>query len=74
MGEALSLHANLELRVTVPARARLRLVRDGQTLAETTGDRLAFVSHRPGVYRVEAYRRHAGRQRGWILSNPIYVR
>jgi hypothetical protein len=74
MGEVLPLQASLELRVTVPARARLRLVRDGQTLTEAYGDRLTLVSHRPGVYRVEAYRRYYGRQRGWIFSNPIYVR
>jgi hypothetical protein len=27
-----------------------------------------------GVYRIEAYRRHLGRRRAWIFSNPIYVR
>ena len=28
----------------------------------------------PGVYRVEAYRDAHGRERTWILSNPIYLR
>ena len=28
----------------------------------------------PGVYRVEALRRSKGRERTWILSNPIYLR
>ncbi len=28
----------------------------------------------PGVYRVEAYIRYKGRRRGWIFSNPIYIR
>jgi hypothetical protein len=28
----------------------------------------------PGVYRVEAYRRAKGRERTWIISNPIYLR
>ena len=28
----------------------------------------------PGVYRVEAYLRAHGRERTWILSNPIYLR
>ena len=27
-----------------------------------------------GVYRVEVYRRYLGKRRGWIYSNPIYVR
>lgn len=73
MGETLTLHKALEFRVTTPARARLRLLRDGQMIAQTHGDQLALMTYLPGVYRVEAYRRYAGRLRGWIFSNPIYV-
>ena len=29
---------------------------------------------RPGVYRVEAYRDCHGRERTWVLSNPVYLR
>lgn len=74
MGETLILKSALELRVTVPARASLRLLRYGQVLARTQGRELALMTPKPGVYRVEAYRRLAGRLRGWIFSNPIYVR
>jgi hypothetical protein len=74
MGETISLQGAVYLRVRTPQRAWLRLLRDGQMVAQTHGDCLAFMSHRPGVYRVEAYRRHAGRRRGWIFGNPIYVR
>ena len=28
----------------------------------------------PGVYRVEALKRSKGKERTWILSNPIYLR
>ncbi len=73
MGETLALHGPLKLQVTTPAWARLRLVRNGQVVAQTDGRSLTLISHQPGVYRVEAYRRFAGRQRGWIFSNPIYV-
>jgi hypothetical protein len=72
-GETLSMAGAVELRMTTPGRARLRLLRDGQVIAQTHGDRLALIAHRPGVYRVEAYRSYAGRERGWIFSNPIYV-
>ena len=34
----------------------------------------AHITSEPGVYRIEAYRRYLGRRRGWIFSNPIYVR
>ena len=74
MGQDLDLEDRVELRATTPAEARLHLLRDGETVARTQGDRLALVSHEPGVYRVEAYRRFAGKERGWIYSNPIYVR
>jgi hypothetical protein len=73
MGEALAVEGAVELRARAPARAYLRLLRDGQVVARTTGRRLAWVGYQPGAYRLEAYRRYAGRQRGWIFSNPIYV-
>jgi hypothetical protein len=28
----------------------------------------------PGAYRVEAYIDYLGLKRGWIFSNPIYIR
>jgi hypothetical protein len=64
------------LQVSAPRPARLRLVRDGEVIAETNGesDRLEHWTDAPGVYRVEAYRQAHGRERTWILSNPIYVR
>lgn len=74
MGEALPADGLIELRVRAPGRARLRLLRDGRPVARANGDCLDLVTHEPGVYRVEATRRYAGRERGWIYSNPIYVR
>ena len=35
---------------------------------------LSLGATEPGVYRVEAWRNYLGRKRGWIFSNPIYVR
>ena len=32
------------------------------------------IATEPGVYRVEVWRSYLGRKRGWIFSNPIYVR
>jgi hypothetical protein len=74
MGETVLLHRAVELKATVPARARLRLVRDGQVVAQARGRELAFLAPKPGAYRFEAYRAYAGRIRGWIFSNPIYVK
>jgi hypothetical protein len=62
------------LRARVPLPARLRLLRDGVELAAAEGTELEREVEEPGVYRVEAYRRAKGRERTWILSNPIYLR
>jgi hypothetical protein len=63
------------LRAELPQRATVRLVRDGEEVA--SADDASKIEHRatgPGVYRVEAYRHAHGRDRTWILSNPIYLR
>ena len=59
------------LRVEVPREARLRLLRDGTEVASTTGRALEHALGEPGVYRAEAYLHAHGRERTWILSNPI---
>jgi hypothetical protein len=62
------------LRARVPLPARLRLLRDGAEVAGGEGEALEHEVDKPGAYRVEAYRRAKGRERTWILSNPIYLR
>jgi hypothetical protein len=62
------------LRIGAPRAARLVLLRDGESVAETWGDALEHWIDAPGVYRVEAYVDAHGRERTWILSNPIYLR
>ena len=73
MGDVVALRAVVRLRVTAPAEARLRLIRDGATVAEAIGQSLTYVPERPGAYRVEVWKPYRGRERGWIFSNPIYL-
>lgn len=54
--------------VTVPEKARIRLVHRGQTAFETHGTSFRWESAESGAWRVEVYRRGGL----WILSNPIY--
>lgn len=65
-----------ELRAELPSpAAELRLIKDGRPLVTTRrSTELSLAITDPGVYRVEATRRHAGRDRTWIMSNPIYLR
>ena len=59
------------LAVRLPREARIRLLRDGAEVATATGDRLDHTIDGPGVYRAEAYLHGYGRERTWILSNPL---
>lgn len=59
--------------VQAPARAHLRLLRDGVCIATAEGRELAWQEERPGAYRVEALRTYGGRRRGWIYANPIWL-
>ena len=62
------------LRASVPRAARLRLLRDGELVLERPGRALELETSEAGVYRVEARLASAGRDRTWIVSNPIYLR
>ena len=64
----------IELHVELPHEGRIRLLRGGAEIASTQGRSLSHSVEGPGVYRIEARRRHRGRERCWILSNPIYLR
>lgn len=77
MGDEITNRNGLTLQIAAPAQADLRLLRDGQEAARW--DNHSHASHHVpagagGVYRAEVYRRFQGRRRGWIFSNPIYVR
>ena len=62
------------LTARTPLAARLRLLRDGAEIATAEGTSLDAEVEDPGVYRVEARRRARGRERTWIISNPVYLR
>ena len=62
------------LHARVPLPAQLRPLRDGRPLASSEGTSLDCEVEEPGVYRIEAQRWSKGRERTWILSNPIYLR
>jgi hypothetical protein len=62
------------MRARTPLAARLRALRDGAEFAAAEGTTLDVDVEEPGVYRVEARRTFRGRERTWILSNPVYLR
>jgi hypothetical protein len=74
MGDEFSRRGVTVFEVNCPAPATIRLLCDGQVVAEAVGTRLEHMTIQPGVYRVEARRAFRLANRGWIYSNPIYVR
>ena len=77
MGDEVLNKTGVTLQIAAPRSADLRLIRDGQEVARWDGQ--THVTHtvpvgEAGVYRVEAYLPFQGRARGWIFSNPIYIR
>ena len=74
MGDEIVVQGAVTLQTKLPSRAEIRLVKDGKVIKEVNGDTLTFSTDEPGAYRVEVYRRFLGKLRGWIFSNPIYLR
>jgi hypothetical protein len=74
MGDEIRLNGPVALHVTSPRAADLRLLKDGREVARARGRVLIYETNEPGVFRVEAYRRYRIKPRGWVFSNPIYLR
>jgi hypothetical protein len=75
MGDDVKLDAGATLQVKAPAACHIRLIRHGQVVAEAKNDRtLTHIPVDPGAYRVECYLPYLDKKRGWIFSNPIYLR
>ena len=75
MGDEIPAKGGVTLQAKLPAQAEIRLVKDGNVI-QTWKNQIActHITTEPGVYRVEVHRRYLGRRRGWIYSNPIYLR
>jgi len=75
MGDEIKLDAAATLQVIAPTRCRIRMIRNGENVADCQNDvSLTFIPTEPGAYRVECFIEHRGKERGWIFSNPIYLR
>ncbi len=75
MGDEISARRGVTLQAHLPESAEIRLIRDGKTIGIwRDAQACAYSASEAGVYRVEAWRNYLGRKRGWIFSNPIYVR
>jgi len=75
MGDTLPAKGGVTLQAHLPLRAQIRLLKDGQQIGVWKySQTCTHTATEPGVYRVEVFINYLGRKRGWIYSNPIYVR
>jgi hypothetical protein len=75
MGDEISGNMGVTMQIIVPARSEIRVVCDGKVVAKREADtHMTHFTSAPGAYRVEAYIEYKGAKRGWIFSNPIYVK
>jgi hypothetical protein len=74
MGDTFDLKGNATLRVTLPYKALIRLVKNGVTWQEEIKKDIEIAVMEPGIYRAESWLKIMGKIRPWIFSNPIYVR
>ncbi len=75
MGDEIKAENGVTLQIKLPMRMECTLLRDGEII-EKWQDReaLTHTTTEPGVYRVEVHIKYRRKRRGWIYSNPIYVR
>lgn len=73
MGDTFALGRSATLRVSVPGRGRISVIRNGTLVHRTTAEALRLAVCDPGTYRIEVHRKVFGRYHPWIFSNPVYV-
>ncbi|HDQ04086.1 MAG TPA: hypothetical protein ENN23_05890 [Deltaproteobacteria bacterium] len=74
MGDEFTLGGGACLKVSLPAKALVRVIREGLLIQEERTSGFSRQVSEPGVYRVEVYLQSCGKLRPWIFSNPIFIR
>jgi hypothetical protein len=75
MGDEMTLNSGVTFQIRLPFANPCRLIKDGEVFKTFEGrDIYTQIISQPGVYRVESYLHFLNEERGWIFSNPIYVR
>jgi hypothetical protein len=75
MGDEIPAKGGVTLQAKLPAQAEICLLQNGNVIQTWKSQTICtHITTEPGVYRIEVYRRYLGKRRGWIYSNPIYLR
>jgi hypothetical protein len=75
MGDDIFSDGGITLQIKLPETAECRLLKNGHIIKTWIRHEVCtHITTDPGIYRVEVYREYLGRKRGWIFSNPIFIR
>jgi hypothetical protein len=75
MGDEIGSKNGVTFQIKLPLRCECNLLKDGKIVKTwRKSEAFTYTATEPGVYRVEVYIQYLGKRRGWIFSNPIYVR
>ncbi|MFP4520590.1 MAG: PHP domain-containing protein [Fibrobacterota bacterium] len=68
-GEETRFENDTFFRISLPAKADIRLLKDGKEIYETYSNNITKICRSPGNYRAEIFRK----KKPWIYTNNIYV-
>jgi len=75
MGDEIGVKEGVTFQIHLPQRAECLLLKDGKVIKTWHKREICtHITSEAGVYRVEVYIHYQGRRRGWIFSNPIYIK
>ncbi len=69
IGGRLELDSNTKLVVKLPSKATIKIIHNGNKIAQTESDELQLNVTEKGIYRIEAWKGN----KGWIFSNHIRI-
>ena len=74
-GDEVTTERGITIQIRLPTPASCHLIRNGQIVQTWERQTMCtYITTEPGVYRVEAFLTYRGVRRGWIFSNPIFIK
>lgn len=73
MGDRVPMFGKTKLEARLPVPAKIRILRNGKVVSESSGDKADFAPQEEGAYRLEAWLTVDGEDRPWIYTNPFYL-
>jgi acetyl esterase/lipase len=72
IGDRVPMAGTTLLEVRLPVAAKIRIIRAGKVVWESSGDKAEFTPTDEGAYRLEAWLTVDQEDRPWIYTNPFY--